>query len=440
MMMAAKLRRLLAALLLAVSVSPAFAIIPLGFGVGIVTGMASSGLTLPTILSAVGVGSLIAYVSLHNDFSSPTVSGQTISVMLNPKTEMPKRPDTYSAAPAGQAQPTPPTQSPGPHNFYRAGGSALPWTDKATACSREGPYHYCEGYSYQPYGACCRDTDGGNIGPLEQTTEYGCDLGWTSNGSGSCIPMAKPSDDHCTILRNGNSFTSDPLDPDCALVPTSGNVTISGDASSITATRDDGSKVEVRLQADGTAVVIDTRQTADGMNTQRSTYSMSAPNPTTGAVTVTGKKSETITGVGDLEGGGGSGTSTVTFDKSGLATEGTSNAIKGVLDNINTKLGAVSGDVTGSPSTMTGSREWTAELDKAKDGSMFGGIIGTLLTGWGFASILPSASCTPSSSTVAGVSITLNYCSAVDSIRQILGWIFYVVTSFVVFRIFTKVS
>jgi len=473
----AKYRRLLAALLLAVVVSPAMALIPLGFGIGIVTGIAASGLVIPTILATAAIGTVVGILSFHDAVSTPNQSNQVISAMINPKIEAPKRPPAYTAplaTPPGwdtptqgtnYAQPTPPTPV-SPQYSYSGAGFPPGYGDTLqAACMALVGHSYTSG----PNTSTVKDMNfvapstcnghytvngSGNYyfsavqGPLS------CKSGYTVSGQQCVLSninlVQKPSDGHCTIIRSGNTFSADPLDSADCVGASGGTVTISGDSKSVTATRADGSKVEMRTQDDGSVVVVDTQNLADG-NTQKNSTNISSPNVTTGESKITGKATEVLAGQGTAV-GSGTVTQSVTFDKTGLATSAGQAAIQssidsgtsvlgGKLDGIKDGIDALGGEVPGDgvhPGSDTDDG-WADRLDAAKDGATQAGIKESFQAAWGFGSILPqTGSCSPTSASVMGQSVTLNFCPAVEAIRSILGWIMYIGTAWASFRVLTR--
>jgi len=73
----------------------------------------------------------------------------------------------------------------------------------------------------------------------------------------------------------------------------------------------------------------------------------------------------------------------------------------------------------------------------AQSGGTYNAWKATLKEGWGFGSILPQAgSCAPFTATLVGVPVSLDLCPAVAMIRMLLGWLTYIATAWMVFRIF----
>jgi len=454
MLLAAKYRRLVAALLLSVVVSPASAILPIGFGIGIAAGLTSSSLILPTLLSAAGVGAIAAMVTIHNTTSTPTAGNQAITAMLNPKAELPKRPAGWSAPAAGSTQPQAPATTTstaatsGTVWKCTSSGGTIYTSGKATeaeACSAWGPLEGAAYYSTMQtntWGNCAlkRVSDGGLMGGCYTGTHTGsvCPSGYTLSGS-TCTqtipagPAQKPSDGHCTIVRTGNAFSADPYDTaDCTGPTSDGSVTISGDAKSVTATRSDGSRVEVRLQDDGTSTVIDSKPVAGG-KTQVDTVTGTAPNATTGEVTVTGASQSTYTG----QGAGTSLTAdtNVKFDKSGLATEGTQQGIKDGVDAIKGSLVPLGGEDTSLSLPKSTFDTAAAALEGMFSGS---GTTGDHGLTWDWLPSIPSSgACTNPTISMLGTPLTVDFCTGAALAREALSWIVYIFGGFMILTTLT---
>lgn len=445
--MAAKLRRLLAALFLTVVVSPAHAIFPLGFGLGLVSGISTSGLTLPTVLSAVGIGSLVAMVSMHDTTSTPSASNQAVSVMLNPKSELPKRPAGWAPPASGSVQPVGPnqtttqTQSTSTQYAYRT-SSIYPSTRPTPeeACQASNACWHATGDGWCSTTAPCGPYGVGQMVQISTVNMgLGCPSGWTLS-AGQCTKTvtapttAKPVDNHCTVMRVGNLFSADPYDPDCSVSGSdpSNNVTISGDGQTVVATLPDGSSIHVNVQPDGTAVITDTRPVNGGAQTQETKVQVSAPDSSTGQTKVIGKSTSTYEGSGTQK--ATSPNSTVSLDKTGLATEGTQSGIKSVLDSIDGKL------------TPTGSEDTTLSVAKtALDNAAVAhtGIFSDLTSGthgftWDWLPDIPaSGACSNPTVNVKGASLTVDFCTAAGYTREALSWLIYIFGGFMIFNILT---
>jgi hypothetical protein len=125
-----------------------------------------------------------------------------------------------------------------------------------------------------------------------------CPVGYTLVGSNCNLNNAnsvmKPADGNCTIVRSGNSFSGDALDPDCTV--TAG---VSVSSSSVTVSPKVGSSqnTKVEVLADGSGKVTSSTPNSDGTTTQRTTV-FGAPDPTTGSAKITGTSQATFSGTG----------------------------------------------------------------------------------------------------------------------------------------------
>lgn len=237
----------------------------------------------------------------------------------------------------------------------------------------------------------------------------------------------KPSDNKCSIIRTGNLFQQDPQDPDCSASNING---IIYNGNKVQVYSGNGSTSSVELKTDGTATITESKPQVDG-TTKTTTINTSAPNATTGEVTITGKAESIQAGTGNL-----AGTGTQPFDKTGLATTEKQDAIKGSIDGISDKIGDPSG-LTGIPETDNSA--WQDGLNTGTATGIYNDVKSSLKSGWGFGTLIPAATCSPITKTVMGSPVEINICPAVDMIRAIVGWMLYLLTGWAVFRILTRV-
>jgi len=452
----ARFRRITAGALLFVMLSPsiAFAILPLGFGIGIVAGIAQSGLTIPIAMGTASIGAIVAMVTLHNSSTTPTASNQAITAMINPKAEPPKRPAGWAAPASGSIQPQAPasvTSTPATsQTLWRLRNSSATITyvtgaaSSNDACVAWGPVSGPTYYAQVESGACKlrRVSDSALMGTayMSSYVGLGCPSGTVLTGT-DCLttvpagPAQKPSDGHCSIVRTGNSFSADPFDTeDCVGATSANHITISGDSKSLTATRDDGSKIEVRLQDDGTSVVIDTRPVSP-TTTKQTSVSLSAPDPVTGESKVTGTKTEQFQGTGTSQSSTPNATVDVNLDTTGLASEGTQLGIKSTLEGIGDSLTPGAGD---DGSLLAES----AALDAAATAheGLFSGSATTgdhgLTWDW-FPTIPASGACSNPTIDMLGKPMTINFCTAAAVTREALSWLVYIFGSIMILNILT---
>jgi hypothetical protein len=128
-----------------------------------------------------------------------------------------------------------------------------------------------------------------------------CAAGYTSNGTicnltnGALVP--RPTDNACPIIRTGNSYAVDPLDPDCSngqaplvLTDATGQTISSSDTT--------GAKFSFHINTDGSSsIVSQTPDTATNTTKQR-TITLAPPANGTTPPVVTGVSDTTLSGTG----------------------------------------------------------------------------------------------------------------------------------------------
>lgn len=457
----ARLRRITAGALLFLMLSPtvALAILPLGFGLGLSAGIAESGLAIPIAMGTAALGAIVAMVSFHNSNSTQIASNQAVTAMINPQAEMPKRPAGWLPPSPGSNQPEQPASSTSDSqpsstvNGWRfKSGSGMwlgePGATKDAACVTWGPSvgAYYSVMESTVWGECSirRNSDGGLMGgayayPYIFTS---CPSGYTLSGS-TCTstvtvpqgPAQKPSDGHCTIVRTGNTFTADPYDTeDCVGAQSEGHITIAGDSKSITATRDDGSRIEVRLQDDGTSVVVDTRPVS-ASTTKQTSVTMSAPDPVTGDSKVIGTSTQQFQGTGTSVSSTPNSVVDVNLDSTGLASESTQQGIKSTLDGIGAGLTPGVGD-DGNLTAQSTALDAAASAHE----SLFGGSSTTGDHGftWDWLPSIPaSGACVNPSVNIHGHALSIDFCTAAAYTREALSWMVYIFGSIMILNILT---
>lgn len=436
------MKKFLASLLLVVMLSPVVAIavmLPLGFGLALVTGVATSSLILPLVASSVIVGAAISYFTLGG---SPGAAQSTsaIIVNVNPKIPLP--------TPAGWTAPVAPSIQPQPPNGFNASvkygmtemGVSFISTTASDVCTRLNTlvpsstwtYYTSPGFN----GSCLRSSNGlyYNVGGVEV-----CPTGYTRNtvpNPDTCTvttpgTIVKPADNACQIIRTGNTYATDSFDADCqaGLPPrigvTTSGVTDQGDTS----TGDGYTAAVVTLNADGTVTATKTKDNGDGTSTS-TTVKGSAPDATTGEVKVIGISETQQKGAGTLT-APDPGPLTMPTDYNRETTQA---AVKSGIDSLNSKL-----DPSGISSTLS-TTDYAAK--EAAHGSQLSGIGGAGLTNhgvlWSWSPIIPSTTCYEPVMAFAGRSITLTWCSKIELLKEILAWVFFVLTGFGIFEMMTR--
>lgn len=129
-----------------------------------------------------------------------------------------------------------------------------------------------------------------------------CPSGYTYSG-GTCnlsdpSVVQKPSDGTCTIKRVGNSFSGDPLDPDCSANP---GVVVNSDTVTVSPKSGSSENAQYKFIPDGSGSITITTPNDDGTTSQR-TVVFGPPNPSTGSVAITGTSQATFSGTGSQVG------------------------------------------------------------------------------------------------------------------------------------------
>jgi len=285
------------------------------------------------------------------------------------------------------------------------------------------------------------DGGGGNV--LCNTNT--CPSGYTFNSStGSCTltdasQAQKPKDNKCVVIRSGNTFVIDPKDPDCASSSLPPNVNIQ--PNTITATSADG-KTTVVVKIDpstGVSTLEETRARADGSNkSDVLTLAASAPDGSTGVSTITGLKSSVVEGTGVLAGN-------LSGDGQDFPTdynrETTQLEISDKLTSIDDSLNPDEDPPDTSFSDAKADYDQKADDHKGvfdDIGAKGQGDEGGLLS-WSWFPELPSAAaCTDAHVTIGGADrVFTGWCDTISMLRDMMGYVLYVLTAFGLFAIVT---
>jgi len=240
-----------------------------------------------------------------------------LTVRLNPKTPLPT-PSGWTAPVAPSVSPTPPAQilaTTNPNFINSANHDVI----CNTAFFNQGTvYLAANGNSYQAaVGAASTalSADGwGNTGAcgngvlmVKYIPPSGCPDGYTASGSNCNLTnsavVQQPSNDNCQIVRVGNTYSAPDNDPDCATnSPTMSGATVT--PNTVSMTRSDGSVATVTINPDGTTTASESYPDIPNSKTHTLTTNYSAPNPSTGEVTLTGISTGSTPGVGTGTSGG----------------------------------------------------------------------------------------------------------------------------------------
>jgi len=336
-------------------------------------------------------------------------------------------PSGWTAPAAGQTNPTPPAST----------ALQTMWGDYGHNNARSTPESACQIQATNAGRTYDHVTNNGNgtygcyttyqSSTSLQVTLYSftsCSSGYFNSGSNCTLQDAslvqKPADGTCVIKRVGNTFSADSTDPDCSTKP----ATVTVGSNYITQTKSDGSSKTVTLNSDGTAIVTQSRPDGATNTTQTNTTNIAAPDAS-GNAKVTGQGSGSVSGTGTA-----TGSALAQFDKSGLATESTQSGIK-------TDTAAIKDALTGTAdTTLAGAQTGLDSAASARASALNGLNQNPTDTGgfsWGFdiASLVPAqCGCAPLTMTIQGHTGTFDWCPYLDQARDILGYMVYVGTLF----------
>jgi hypothetical protein len=307
--------------------SKAFGILPLAFGVGIVTGI-ETGLGTALVTSAVLHGAaLFGYLFWDDINPSAPTSSPVLHARLNPKAPLPTPPG-WGDPVAPSIKPLPPSTSSvitskpvvwSPDNnelrvYFTPEEACATYTNFSHlgAASSSVPVTYqcvlTNGYTGNTVHSTCKQ-DG--IQKLDASNNPYCEVkkcepGYTLSGDvcnlSDSSKVMEPEDGRCMVMAVGNGFELNLNDPDCAAARIPSNVKVQ--AQSITATSADG-QTTVKIEknaADGSSTMTVAKSRTDGSNkTDINTISTTAPDGN-GVVYVNGTSSSVVDGTGVLAG------------------------------------------------------------------------------------------------------------------------------------------
>jgi hypothetical protein len=327
------------------------------------------------------------------------------------------------------------------------------WTGSPT-CSSTGAstqYGSCPGGQQWRYPPEC-------VGAFTAPAGYFADASTPGTGrlydSGS---VQKPQDGKCSIKRSGNTFSGDPLDPDCAVQP---GVTVG--SSSVTASQTTGAVTETVQQTvnsgNGTQQVTQSSGDSAQNKTTTTVINIGAPSGGTGPGTVTGKSTTTSTGVGDAT-GGTTKTDVQNFPDD-YTREGTQQQVKGILQDIKDNgLGfdekaaeseTARTDAGTSGEALNSAMQGQVDAFNAAAGSGDAGLAGisglsqfvapgSADSANGLESVLPDGgSCVPASFSWLGQSVEMDYCGIANYVRSILNWMLAALTGLYIWARFYR--
>ena len=416
-----------------------------GFGVattgalGVMLGVAT-GVTIAAT-GGLALGVLGAAIYFAPDGTIPTATNSVLMVSLNPN-------NTKMKTPTGWSSPTsPPSTTATTGTLYTTTNlTSYPASTAEASCQAyvdfvrlSNPAHVYKGVALVGTDLRCQtiNTTAGcnpcNIGFV--FTSPSCPTGYTISGS-SCIlqtasAVIKPVQNIQEIKRVGNTFVQDPQANPADIAPTSAvNVT----SNTVTVNGADGSKSVTTINADGSTTVTNTAPLTGTSNSSQTVANFSPPDAN-GNVALTGKTSNTVAGQGTAVGGVVAATSPP-LDLTGLNQESTQANIKGNIQDIKDLMNNTAGHDTSLNDKKTdfdtaSSAHDQKIIDIGNNGLDAHG------TSWTWFPSIPSGTCSPYSFSLGGSSHTLDYCNGIEKARDVIGYIFYILTAYALFNILT---
>ncbi|MGB4448678.1 MAG: hypothetical protein WBI92_11655 [Cloacibacterium sp.] len=438
----------------------AFSVIPLAFGVGLVTGVETGlGTAVATSLAVHGAA-LFGYLLWDSDDPASTPSSPpVIKARLNPKAPLPTPPG-WNPASGSSVKPSPPSTDPGtvsPDGYdYRSGyvPNGTPWATSVAAAAQylidyNQPSNPGTTYSFNGAGPGTPPTywvrksttvstgavTFANIPLDSRATVKTCPTGYTLSGS-TCnltTPTAvmEPSDGTCAILQTNNSFSKNANDPDCSASSIPSNIAIA--PNSIKATSADGrTTTEIKLNPDGSSTMTVSKSRTDGSNkTDTNTISTSAPDASTGATSINGTSSGVQDGTGVLAGNGSAdGTEFPTdYNREDTQLE--------ILESLNPTSEHPDTSLTAEKSDLdTKADEYKQLLVDA--GNKGQNDENGLLTWDWFPDLPVSSGCTDAHVNIGGADrVFTGWCDTIGKLRDMMGYVLYVLTAFALFNVIT---
>lgn len=258
-------------------------------------------------------------------------------------------------------------------------------------------------------------------------TSATCPAGYTYSG-GTCnlsdpSVVQKPSDGTCTIKRVGNSFSGDPLDPDCSANP---GVVVNSDTVTVSPKSGSSENAQYKFIPDGSGSITITTPNDDGTTSQR-TVVFGPPNPSTGSVAITGTSQATFSGTGSQVGSTPIGELPSDYNR-----ETTQQSILSKLQS------GLSIDETGTPSNSSLAAQKTL-LDDATNAQIaqIEGVTNVTNLGLGLSITWPVSSCSDPSFSIPGTgkSLVVPMCEKRSDIQLGLNWLVAMLGAFTLFQI-----
>lgn len=419
--------------------------------------VATGGLLLGA--SGIGIGIIGATLVFSNlDTPSASASSAPLTINLNPNVPL-ITPTGWTPPVAPATQATPPSTVAKSTVFYanNQNNTASYASDMDSACkiweTTTGLPNYackpgtCALFSGVSYGTCKNVRLTGASAGLEGEVAINqaaiCNAGYTASGSNCNLTNAtqviKPESNHDTIARSGNTFVRDAQQNPKDNLPTTA-LTIASNVATLNSAN--GAKTTITINTDGTTTVVENKPNTTDSNTTSKTTTFSAPS-SSGDVTVTGVTSQQLTGQGSLVGAPTTG-SAQPLDVSALNKEATQGQIKSNTDTMKADIGTIKNAITNSANNPTDlatqktDYDTIAQAHSDKIKSIGDGALDEHGVDKSFAKpMIDSAVCSSLSMPVNGHTSTIDFCNKTNAAKDILGWIFYALTAWGIFGIFT---
>lgn len=373
-------------------------------------------------LATLAIGSAIMGIT----FDQTETTSAPLVVQVSPAAKL-ATPEGWTPPAGASSNPTPPTTGAAPTTQYRAGntGNYFPTADQACASQYSGSPALTAGAG----GQCLQNGEyAGNS--FSWSAALRCAAGYTLSGSTCTLSDApsvkKPSDGACGIKRVGNSFSTDLQDPDCATLPAGASVA----PNSVTQTKPDGSQKSVTINPDGSVTATDSKPDPATNTTQVNTTQVAAPNAS-GVAAVSGQGTGATNGTGTAN----SGAPVPTFDKTGLATEGTLSGIKtdtGAIKDALTNSGNVDGSLTAEKSALDAAMDSVSALFTAEPSKSSG-----IDNDFSISGVLPAqCGCAPLTMTFHGKTASFDWCTPMATMKSALAWVIGLFTAFYLISLF----
>jgi hypothetical protein len=291
------------------STGTSYALIPLIPGVfPLLTYFGATGAIATAIDYSLVLHAAVLAIALNRDTggaSSPTTS--QLTVKLNPLDPLPT-PAGWTAPPSGQIKPIPPSTVTPPVGGYKSPSLPTVFGTGGEACTAHahiyGPTFYGT-YDPKPPGQfdCTIFYEWGEqLARVDILDVAGdCPTGYTVNDGvcnlTSASSVIEPSNNNCQIIRVGNTYSTNPNDPDCATgQPTMNGATVT--PNSVSMTRVDGSAATVTINSDGTVTASESYPDIPNSKTNTLTSNFASPSGSSGGVLLTGIGTNSAAGIG----------------------------------------------------------------------------------------------------------------------------------------------